>query len=130
MKKLLIAILALSTMESFAKCETKLEWKLFSHPMMVAEQQDKYMKVVKELEFAGYKVTNEGAKLTTVIEAGVEKGINEDHLLSHIQVLGRTGKVLFEDYRSKKIAKDTFVPIDDVLSYVKKHVKKEMAICD
>jgi hypothetical protein len=132
MKTLTLAILALTvSFNTFAKCNTTLEIKLFSERFADAKQFDNYSKIVRKLKISGLKTVDAGASFSTIIEAGVEKGMGDgkDTLLSHITVLNRKGEVVFEDYKNRKVSENKNIQTSEILNFVAKHVRQEYPTC-
>lgn len=131
MKTLAFTLVLLSSLGAFAKCDTQVEVKLFSNPFFEVQKSTEYKKLLKQFKTVGLKVTeNKESQYHTVIEAGVERGEEKDVLLSHFQIINRKGKVVYEDYRSRNIAKDKLLSGDKILSYAKRHLSAELPLCE
>jgi hypothetical protein len=143
MKHVLFVAFSLSlAFNSFAKCETTLNIKLFSNPLAYAEQSEQYNKIINTIESAtrtaeensGLKVYRSDSTKATyelIIEAGIEKGLgSHDTLLSHFQIVNKKGSVRAEEYRTKKVATGTIMSTDKILKFVKNHLKKELPTCE
>ena len=142
MKQVLLAVFSLSlAFNAFAKCETTLNIKVFSNPLANVEQSEQYNKIIRTIESAtqtpeensGLKVYRNGSTKATyelIIEAGIERGLYDDTLLSHFQIVNKKGNVRAEEYKTKKVAKGTVLSTDKILKFVNKHLKKELPTCE
>jgi hypothetical protein len=134
MKKLLLtSILLMSSIQVFAKCEAVVEMRVFSNPFAVASESKEYAKLLKTMrkiyEFKIVENKSEAAYVVNV-EAGIEKGDEHDILLSHFQITNRKGKVVFEDYKHKKVSKDKLIPTEKIIKYSVRHLEKALPICN
>jgi hypothetical protein len=132
MKKQFFALLLLaSSIQSFASCDTTLDITFFNKPFLKAEDSKMYQKIVNSIEDLGYTVTeNKDVRLTTKIEVGIERGDEHNYLLSHVQIINRKGKILFEDHKTRKVADDKIMTADQMLHLTKRQVKKDLPLCD
>jgi hypothetical protein len=132
MKKLLLIVMTMTSMQAFSACKTALDIKLFSNPFADAKSSVKYKRVVKVFKTLGFEVTDiaTNPKYRTQIELGVERGESKNTLLSHVQVTNRAGEIVFEDYRNRKVSTETIISTEQMLKFTARHLSREFPLCN
>jgi hypothetical protein len=116
----------------FSACPTQFEIRYFNNPHVVLQKDDFFSKIEKELGFNGYIIDNDkNVNLRTYVEVGTELDDNNKKvLLSHIKIINRKDKILFEGYKNKKVDLDEVLTEKQLLRFVKRHIKQEIPLCD
>jgi hypothetical protein len=133
----LITTLLISQNAIARDCETKVEINVYSSqvgmpaPQSVSLDDSKRIgRIAKAMEQVGYQITeNNDPALTAKIEAGIERGEEQSELFSHVQIISRKGKVLFDGYKNRKIAKDKEKDLEEISAFIKRHLKNDLPIC-
>jgi hypothetical protein len=132
MKKLFLIVISVSSFQAFSACNTALDIKLFNNPFANAKSAVKYNRVVKVFKTLGFEVKEiaHNPKYRTQIELGVETAQDKNVLLSYVQVANRDGKVVFENYRSRKVQADDLISTEQMLEFTARHLSRTFPLCD